>query len=54
MKASVRQIIGCPVCKQGLVDVAEGLSCPMCKRFYEIIGTVPNLTNGRMPKCFIW
>jgi uncharacterized protein YbaR (Trm112 family) len=59
MKASVRQIIGCPVCKEGLVDVAllpassssepvfsgspKGLSCPICGRFYEIIGTVPIL-----------
>jgi len=48
MKASVRQIIGCPVCKEGLADVAKGLSCPICGRFYEIIGAVPiSLTEER-------
>ncbi len=32
----------CPVCKQGLEPVHDGLSCPVCVRIYPILNGIPD------------
>jgi uncharacterized protein YbaR (Trm112 family) len=41
----IRQSCGfyaCPVCKQGLELVRDGLSCPVCARTYPILSGIPD------------
>jgi ubiquinone/menaquinone biosynthesis C-methylase UbiE/uncharacterized protein YbaR (Trm112 family) len=42
----IRQSCGfyaCPVCKQGLEPVPDGLSCPVCVKTYPILDGIPDL-----------
>jgi hypothetical protein len=43
----VRQSCGfyaCPVCRQGLEPVRDGLSCRVCARTYPILSGIPDFT----------
>lgn len=50
MRDSIRRIIGCPVCKEGLLDIDRGFSCPKCRRLYEADGDVPILLTEEQRK----
>jgi len=37
----VRPLLVCPVCEGELLDRADGLACPVCRKLYPVVDGVP-------------